>query len=133
MGAFECSLFLVINNVQESSHIRGKVYITAEEQRCLISGDYLHSAAFFCYCLPCEVRATDERGVKERGRRNWEVLKGAGNVTRVIVQLTLWHPHSHERAINTLASKELKVLVDHQHPLMRSPHRVTLLNFKTER
>lgn len=54
------------------------------------------------------------------------MLKGAGNVTRVIVRFTLRHPHSHERAINTLASKELKVLVDDRHPLIR------LLNFKAD-
>lgn len=81
--------------------------------RCLISGDLQHfSPSFF----------STKREQQMRERRDGEVLKGVGSVTRVIVQFEYWHPHSHEGAINSPAAHDLD---DHQPPLMSDPHKAS--------
>ena len=73
-----------------------------------------------------------ERGVREReeGRGGAEGLWKCHHER--LLSLLNWHPHSHERATNNLASQEPRLLVDHQHPLIFDPHRVTLFMTGTE-
>lgn len=60
------------------------------------------------------------------------MLKRVGSVTGVIVRFEFWHPHSHERAINSSTSHDRKRLFAPQDLLMLDPHRACLLHVRTE-